>query len=723
MMRLNKMVTFKGRGGPVLVVVMDGVGLAPAGKGNAVALARTPVLDGLVGSEMHVPLHAHGTHVGLSSDSDMGNSEVGHNTLGGGRIFAQGGKLVQEALAEGKLFEGENWREVEARGRKGGTVHFLGLVSDGNVHSHIDNLLALVGRCAEAGVRSVCVHALLDGRDVAPQSALGFVERLEGRLGEINAGGDFDYRIASGGGRMVITMDRYEADWGMVARGWEAHVHGRVDGEGREVVRGEGAVGAEIARQYAEGGEGFSDQMVQPFVVVDGEGKAVGAMRDGDAVVVFNFRGDRAIEICRAFEEEGFEGFKRGGEVPKVFFCGMVQYDGDLGVPKRYLVERGQIERTMVEYLCAEGVRSFAVSETQKFGHVTYFWNGNRSERFDADLETWVEIPSDSGAGAFEEKPEMKADEITEETIALLRSGEYGFGRVNFANGDMVGHSGNLAATVKAVEAVDRNVGRLLEVVEECGGVAIVTADHGNADEMLGEGGVVRTAHSLNAVPCAIFDAGGKGEYQLRGDLGDAGLANVAATALNLLGYQAPADYMPSLLHFPAEPHSRRVLHQGAVLELALETVQLPNEEMAALEVVRNRGGAVVVAQNGKGELALLRQYRHAAGGWIWEFPAGMLEAGESAQETAARELLEEAGYRADGWRSLGETVPIPGFCDERLYLFLATDLHEEKAAPEPHEFIEVHWKAAKEVQAMAQRGEINDAKSIVALFRMLGGG
>ncbi len=719
-MHLEKLITFAGRPGPLLLIVMDGVGLAADGPANAVSLATTPVLDEMLASRWQTRLHAHGTHVGLSGDAEMGNSEVGHNTLGGGRIFSQGEKLVKQAFDDGSIFHGETWGEVESRGRRGNTVHFLGLLSDGNVHSHIDHLFALLERCHQSGVKSVCVHVLLDGRDVAPRSAVGYLQPLEARLTAINQsdlhGGGFHYRVASGGGRMAITMDRYQADWPMVKRGFDAHVHG--------IGRAVASACAEVERQYAADqlltDPGLTDQFLAPFVVADEDGNARGAMRDGDAVVLFNFRGDRAIEISQALQADPFEPFERG-VMPELFYCGMLQYDGDLGVPHHYLVNPPLIERTMIEYLCAEKLKTFAVSETQKFGHVTYFWNGNRSSRFDESLETWVEIPSDNIE--FHRAPAMKAAEITDATIELLGSGQYRFGRINFANGDMVGHSGDLAATVRAIEVVDACIGRLLEAVSACRGTVIVTADHGNADEMFVEKNgerVVRTAHSLNPVPFVIVDSVDDDAYAMAKRV-DPGLANVAATVFNLLGYRAPADYLPSLIELAGEPRSRRSIHHGSVVDLGLETVKLPNDEILALEIVRHPGGAVVVARDEDGRVGLLRQFRHAAGGWIWEFPAGLLEPGEPPREAAKRELREETGCHAREWKSLGSALSTPGFCTERLHLFLATGLTKAQAAPHPHEFIEVHWKPLAEVRAMAHRGEIEDAKTIVALFRLEG--
>ena len=298
-MRLEKLITFHGRKGPVLLVVADGVGIAPAGPANALSLARTPVIDSLLSGPHSTCLHAHGTWVGLPTDNDMGNSEVGHNALGSGRIHRQGATLVNHSIETGELFQGENWNGLVARGRNGGTLHFIGLLSDGNVHAHIDHLLAMLDQCHRSGIRSVRIHALLDGRDVDPRSAPGYLDVLETRLSKINKAGEFDYRVASGGGRMVITMDRYEADWEMVERGFNLHVLGRAGETGREVS----SAVEEVRRQYRE--SDVTDQYLAPFVVVDDRGP-VGAMQDGDGVVLFNFRGDRAMEISQALEAEDF---------------------------------------------------------------------------------------------------------------------------------------------------------------------------------------------------------------------------------------------------------------------------------------------------------------------------------------------------------------------------------------------------------------------------------
>ena len=539
---LRRMDRFRGREGPLLLIIMDGIGMGREDESNAVHLAHTPTLDTLFSSPLFTTLQAHGTAVGLPTDRDMGNSEVGHNALGAGRVYPQGARLVNEAIESGRIFRGELWRQIMERGKRGGTIHFIGLLSDGNVHSHIDHLFLLIDQCVKEGIERVRVHPLLDGRDVGERSALNYVIPTEKKLEDIRKGTGYDYRIASGGGRMKVTMDRYNADWNIVKRGWDAHVRG--------IGRCFKSAKEAIETFYREDPE-ITDQYLDAFVICDEEGNPVGRIVDGDSVVFFNFRGDRAIEISRAFTEKDFNEFERG-PLPDILYAGMMEYDGDLHIPPLYLVSPPEIERTVSEYLCTEGIRMFAISETQKYGHVTYFWNGNRSGYMCPELERYEEIPSDRIE--FDKAPKMKAFEIKERVIELLREGIYEFGRVNFANGDMVGHTGVMEAAIVAVETVDRCVGELLEEIKRLRGIAIVTADHGNVDEMwtIGKDGKkkVKTSHSINPVPFVIFDPEYKNEYVLA-DLEKRGLSNVASTILNLLGFEKVEDYDPSLIRFP----------------------------------------------------------------------------------------------------------------------------------------------------------------------------
>ena len=528
---------------------MDGYGIPKLDVGSAIAAARKPTLDRLFAEYPHISLRAHGTAVGMPSDEDMGNSEVGHNAIGAGQVYSQGAALVSNAIASGDIWQGEAWQQIVAGAKAGrGVVHFMGLFSDGNVHSHIDHLKAMVLRAKEEGIKTVRIHALIDGRDVPETSALDYVIPFEAFLGEISVAG-FDARIASGGGRQNITMDRYDANWAMVDKGWKTHVLG----EGQQFPNATAAVNG-----LREQNPGTIDQDLPPFVIGE-NGQPVGTIEDGDSVVFFNFRGDRAIEITRAFEESVFDKFDRV-RMPKVTYAGMLQYDGDLKLPARFLVAPPAIKDTTGEWFAKSGIAQFACSETQKFGHVTYFWNGNRSGKFEG--ETWQEVPSD--VVPFEQRPWMKAAEITDAMIAALQSGQYKTLRCNYANGDMVGHTGNFRAATMAVEAVDLALARLLPVIDALGGVALITADHGNADEMYEldkktqqpatnkDGSFkAKTAHTLNPVPLILYDNVSDGKLGLK-QTETAGLSNIAATVANLVGLQKHDKWDDSLLEIRA---------------------------------------------------------------------------------------------------------------------------------------------------------------------------
>lgn len=517
---------------PVVLVVMDGVGSTEKDNGNAVMHAYKPQLDTLMKTCPNINIKAHGLAVGLPSDDDMGNSEVGHNALGCGQVYSQGAKLVNESIETGAIYQSETWKEA-INFCKDGTLHFLGLLSDGNVHSNIAHLEAMLKEAKAEGVKKVRIHALLDGRDVPETSALLYVEQIENLINELNDA-NFDCKVASGGGRMKITMDRYEANWKMVEEGWKIHVLG----EGRKFPSMKDAV--ETYRNEL----GVSDQDLPGFVI-EKDGKPVGTIEDGDTVILFNFRGDRAIEISKAFGNEDFKEFDRV-RFPKVFYAGMLQYDGDLKIPNKFLVAPPHITNTMSEYLVQKGVKSYAISETQKFGHVTYFWNGNRSEKFDDQLETWVEIPSD--VVPFEQRPWMKAAEITDKLVEAIASKEYEFLRVNYPNGDMVGHTGNYEATLIGVESVDLMLKRIMNACDKADCTLVITADHGNADEMYEkrknpeDAPKPKTAHTLNPVPFIVYN----NDVELKE--GSFGLSNVAATVVQLLGFDVPAGWDESLI-------------------------------------------------------------------------------------------------------------------------------------------------------------------------------
>lgn len=608
--KLEKKVDFKCNA-KILIVVLDGVGFIEEKTninntlekksetlpsqaffhGNAVNAAFTPNLWKLTQSPLFRTLKAHGVAVGLPSDDDMGNSEVGHNAIGSGRIFAQGAKLVNAAFESGDLFRGKTWLQcVQKKEMSTGhnTLHLCGLFSDGNVHSHIDHLFKLIEGAKKFKVKKVRLHLLLDGRDVSPLSALDYVEKLDKFLMGFNDD-TFDCRVASGGGRTFVTMDRYEADWNMVQRGYEAHILG----EGR----GFSSISSAIETYRAE--KNYYDQDLPPFVIYENE-KAIGAVEDGDSFIFFNFRGDRAIEISKALTQKEFHPFIRK-RFPKIDYAGMMQYDGDLKLPENFLVSPPLIDNTMTELLSAQGVKQFACSETQKYGHVTFFWNGNRSEKFNANLEHYVEIPSDKFD--FSERPWMKSAEIIDETILQMKKNSFEIGRINLANGDMVGHTGHFAASVVSLSCVDLALGRLMEAAKATNTILLVTADHGNADEMyelnkktnaivLDKNGLPKpkTSHTLSPVPFCLYNTDILNcSLNLKTDLPQGGLANIASTVLELAGFKAPQSYEPSLLNISNERNEKAKINSKSLLASALCQSYLPTLNYA-MEISKAAG-------------------------------------------------------------------------------------------------------------------------------------
>ena len=509
----------------VVLAIMDGVGLTDKVEGNAFKNANTPNLDKIMSDS--IAIHAHGTYVGLPSDDDMGNSEVGHNAMGCGQIYSQGAKLVNDAIESGVLFEGNTWKEA-IEYAKDNKLHFIGLLSDGGVHSHINHLLKMIENAKKDGIKDVCVHILLDGRDVPKTSALEYVDILENKLKELNDD-SFYGRIVSGGGRMNITMDRYEADWSMVEKGWHTHVLG----EGRKFNSATEAITTDRNEN-----PDIIDQYLNPFIIENTNG----TIEDHDSVIFFNFRGDRAIEISRAFDEENFDKFDRV-RVPRVYYAGMLQYDLEVQIPKHFITEPPHITNTLTEQLIKYNINEYAVSETQKYGHVTYFWNGNKIDKFNDALETYDKVDSD--VIPFDQAPAMKANEITDKLIDAIKSNKYQFLRCNFPNGDMVGHTGNYDATVEAMEAVDYNIGRIMNAVDETNSILIVLADHGNAEEMIDDKGAVKTSHTTNPVPFIIY---GNNIDNINFKQGDFGLANLASTITDLLNVESNPVWKESMI-------------------------------------------------------------------------------------------------------------------------------------------------------------------------------
>jgi len=548
------------RDGPVVLVILDGYGIGKSdAKENPIIAANPTFINGLIqhskDNHLYTRLKAHGPAVGLPSESDMGNSEVGHNAFGAGQIYSQGTKLVDESFASGVIFRTDTWRQVVAEtGARNGTLHMFGLLSDGNIHSHMSQISKLLDGAAESGVHSIRMHVLLDGRDVGPTTGLTYINQLEEKLAQLRTR-QIDARIASGGGRMYVTMDRYGSDWKIVHRGWQTMVHGVVPAEDiAPAYPGyfpSATEAVECARRvYPE----KQDQYNPPFVIVDTDGHPIGRMKDGDAVINWNFRGDRAVQISQAFAapDAEFPHFPRDPK-PNVTYAGLLEYDTEIHIPRLFLVPPPEIHHTLGHYLCASGVRSFAVAETHKYGHVTFFWNGNKSGRISEQLEEYALVESLPNSQT-ETHPEMKAPEVTDRLVEALRTRTFRFLRCNLANPDMVGHTGNFRACVAAVQCVNTCLERIAREVEAQHGILIVTADHGNVELKDSKGS--KTSHTCAPVDFAVRDYGHRGEYTLLPegtDTGDAdhlgaGLSNVAATIINLLGFDAPLNYRKSLV-------------------------------------------------------------------------------------------------------------------------------------------------------------------------------
>ncbi len=523
-----------------LLIVMDGWGIGSGGEGDAIALANTPNFDRLRSSCAYTELHTHGNHVGLPSQKDMGGSEVGHLTMGAGVVLDQGPTRINKAIADGSFYESEALARVIDCGKQGHAVHLLGLLSDGNIHSHIDHFLAVIRYADKQGVERLYIHASLDGRDVGIQSAQDYVKMVEDVFEEINQQDNRDYAFASAGGREHSVMDR-DNDWSKVRRGWEAMVLGLA--EHRYFSMNEA-----IATQRSIV-PNLIDQDMDSFVIMDeATGKLKATIEDGDGVLMMNFRGDRAIEITEAFVEADFSGFERE-KVPSITFAGMMVYDEDRDMPELQVMGPTKVDYPLGRYLVDQQVKQFRLAETQKYPHVTFFFNGGYRQPLDASLEDYILIDSDKGI-SFADKPQMKAPEIAEKAVELIASGEYGFGLINFANADMVGHCGMMAPAIAAVEAVDTALGQIIEALEKVGGNAIVTADHGNAEEMITykkNHQEACTKHSINPVPCVLF--GAETEFTLNDSVAaGAGLANLAATVCDMLAIDTPEGLEPSLL-------------------------------------------------------------------------------------------------------------------------------------------------------------------------------
>lgn len=583
---------------------MDGVGLSPRRSGNAVRQAHLEFLDHAMLNYLNIPLAASGEAVGIMP-GQMGNSEVGHNALGSGQIIKQGIAQIEAAFATGDIWQSKAWQGamkfLKNHEKVHPTLHFAGIFSDGGVHSDIKHLEQMIRQAYAEGVRKIRIHCVFDGRDVAPQSEPKYIERLEKFCAQFK---DADFRIASGAGRMVATADRYESDWGMVKLGWDMMVHGEAPRQFKRAT--------EAIKTLRKENPGLQDQYLPPFVIVEdlaahtplaaraivaraSGGKAgrklfpIGKVQDGDAFIYYDFRADRAVEIAQAFTEKNFDKFNRSKSgtkpaktksaatkvengklsvkdttkiklganqgsskasgkpdtnwLPDIYFAGLTEYNSDKHIPKNILVPPVKIEFPLNVFLGQNKISQMAISETVKFGHITYYFNGNSYKK--APREGQVEIVSDTQP--FNTRPWMKAAEVTD--AALMALDKFQFVRLNYPNGDMVGHFGELEPTITAMEALDIQLKRLAEKVDALGGMMIITADHGNAEEVTEKDGTPRTAHTTNPVPCIFYDNTSNAKKYRSANLKDPGLSNIAATVATLLGLpDYPALWRPALI-------------------------------------------------------------------------------------------------------------------------------------------------------------------------------
>lgn len=517
--------------GPIVLAILDGVGLGHRREGNAVAAADTPFLNHIIKNYPHLSLNASGEAVGAMK-GDMGNSEIGHNAIGAGQVIKQGVAKVEEAFDTGEIWRSTGWRAaIDNIKNTDGTLHFAGIFSDGNIHSNIKHLERLIMQARREGVEHIRVHLVLDGRDVAPQSEPRFIARLENYLARFN---NSDYKIASGAGRMAAVADRYENDWDMVKKGWDMIVRGEAEYHFKTA--------ATAIKYFRDKDPEIQDQYIPPFVIDDLDGNPVGPVRDGDSFIYYDFRADRAIEFSMAMTYDDFPYFDRG-ERPHVVFVGMTEYNNDTHVPALTLVPPVEIDHTLNTFLGTQGITQLAVSETCKFGHITYYFNGNSYNK--ADGEEHIEIESDTLP--FNTRPWMKAAEIADAVIANLE--KYQFIRLNFPNGDMVGHFADFEATKVAMSAIDLELARIAKEVDRLGGMMIITADHGNAEELLDDDNQPKSSHSLNKVPCIFYDNTENRRLYGPTRVEDAGLTNLAATIATLFGKQDyPDSWRPSLI-------------------------------------------------------------------------------------------------------------------------------------------------------------------------------
>ncbi len=500
---------------PVVLAILDGWGINPKKEGNAIALANIPVYNSLLKKYPHTILDASGESVGLP-DGQMGNSEVGHLNIGAGRIVYQELTRIDLSIKISDFFVNNALLDAMRKAKeKVSVLHLLGLVSAGGVHSHINHLFALLKMAKDEGLKDVFIHAFLDGRDTPPKSGITYLHTLEKRFNEIGIG-----RIATISGR-YYAMDR-DKRWDRVKKAYNA----MVNGEGERSISSIKAIEASYEK-------GVTDEFVLPTVIVNERDKPAALIQGNDSVIFFNFRADRAREITSALTAKDFTGFSRKERTELSSFVTMTAYNDEFNLPVAFPPVR--LTNILGEVISRAGLKQLRISETEKYAHVTYFFNGGAEKAFDGEDRILIQSPRD--IPTYDKKPAMSAYEVTEEIVKQIKSNKYDFIVINYANADMVGHTGMLDAAIKAVETVDECIGKVLKAVEENNGIAIITSDHGDADQMIDyETGQPHTAHTMNPVPFILVDESVSG-------IREKGIfADIAPTILELMNIPKPVD-------------------------------------------------------------------------------------------------------------------------------------------------------------------------------------
>jgi len=503
----------------VCLLILDGIGKNTETHGNAVTLAPMKNYENIRKNYPTVLVKANGLEVGLSSDKDAGNSEVGHNAIGSGKTIEQGVALIDKQINKPETYAHPVLQQAIKNTQNGKKLHLIGLVSNGRVHSDIAHLFTILDNLEKQNTKSIKIHALLDGRDVAPQSALVFIKELEDKISQ-----NKNAELVTAAGRNKLVMDRYETNLDLIKNAYDVYVQGNAPFTND--------IYTEISKIYKEN-PNITDENILPFII-----NKTGNIENGDGVILFNFRGDRAIEIC-----ELFDNFKYVDEskdtLNKCLFIGLMQYDAEANLPKNFLINPPQIENTLTELLCSHNIKQYSITETVKFGHLTYFFNGNRREPFNKNLETWEEIKSWPNPI---KDPKMQAQKITDKLIEEIKSGNYIFYKANIPNGDMVGHSGNLNDTIIACREVDTQIQRIYEACKQTNTTLIITADHGNAEEMLTKDNTPVTKHTANLVWFTLIS---NKQHRLQEGFG---LTNIASTICDLLEIKPHPSFNPSII-------------------------------------------------------------------------------------------------------------------------------------------------------------------------------